>query len=270
MKTCTVCQTENEDDALYCKRCGTSFLKNNQENSRIKKIKDKKKKPKPKYKTKIKYITKVKNKRVPNRKEKSGFFSKFLIFILIILSIILALLLGVLGYNYYQENNIKVPDVLGYSYEEATALLLNANLNYDQKTVFTDEQDEVGVVLKQSKRAGSKTRENTVITLTVGVLDNRVKVPNVTGMVLNDAINILNKAGISYQVIYQEASEEENLVLKQSIRASKVIENTESITLTVSKGKTESSDSQDENNDSTENNTDNITGDDSSTVALEK
>lgn len=270
MKTCTVCQTKNESDALYCKRCGTSFLESNREDIKKQKVKDKKKKAKSKCKTKTKYKTKIKNQKVTNKKEKSGFFSKFFLFMLIILLVILALTLGVLGYHYYQENNIKVPDVLGYSYEEAANLLLDANLNYNQKTIFTDEPDEVGVVLKQSKRGGSKIRENTVVTLTVGVLDNRVEVPKVTGMLLKDAVNVLNQAGISYQVVYQESDDKENLVLKQSIKASKIIENTESITLTVSKGKKETIDLPDESDDSTENINDGSIHEATDTSILEK
>ena len=73
-----------------------------------------------------------------------------------------------------------------------------------------------------------------VITLTVGVLDTRVKVPDVRGLTLEDAADTLNQAGIFYQVIYKESDENTNIVLNQSIRAGKVIDNTESITLTVS------------------------------------
>lgn len=142
--------------------------------------------------------------------------------------------LGVFAYHYYQENNIEVPNVVGYSYEEATAILSEAKLSYQQKTEFTTDEEEVGSVIKQSKRAGSKTHENAVITLTVGVLDTRVKVPDVRGLTLEEAADTLNQVGIFYQVVYEESDEDTNIVLDQSVRAGKVIDNTESITLTVS------------------------------------
>src|SRR5699024_6464880 len=107
----------------------------------------------------------------------------------------------------------------GYSYEEATAILSEAKLSYQQKTELTTDEEEVGNVIKQSKRAGSKTHENAVITLTVGVLDTRVKVPDVRGLTLEQAADTLNQIGIFYQVVYEESDEDTNIVLEQSVRA---------------------------------------------------
>ncbi len=237
LKVCRNCQTENEDDALFCKKCGYSFIEeyeNKEDADKQKKSKNKKvKQKKQKVKTKVKY-KKPKQSKNHSETQKSGFFSKFLVFILLILVIALAFVVGVFGYRYYQESNIVVPDLVGYSYEEATAILDSAKLSYQQKEVLTDEEEEVGIVLKQSKKAGSKTHENAVITLSVGVLDTRVTVPDVVGMSLEEALQTLNELHISYQLVYEESDEEANTVLKQSIRGGKVIQNTESITLTIS------------------------------------
>ena len=244
MKICPHCHTENEDDAIFCKKCATRFDEDDEQTNK-KKNNDKskvKKQKKVKQKVKTKYKTEVKREKAPKEKQKSSFFSKFLVFILLIIVIALAGALGVLGYHYYQENNIEVPDVVGYSYEEATSILSNSKLSYQQKEELTTDQGEVGVVIKQSKRAGSKTHENAVITLTVGILDTHVKVPDVRGMQLDDALNSLNKVGISYQLVYEESDEDENTILKQSVRPGKEIENTESITLTISIAKQTSSD----------------------------
>ena len=233
MKICPLCHTENEEDAIYCKKCAHPFYEDSNDNSVNKKDRHKVKKQ-TKVKTKTKYKTKVQKQKLPKEKQKSGFFSKFLVFVLLILVIGLAFVLGLFIYHYYEENNIKVPNVVGYSYDEAVSILTNAKLSYQQKTVFTKEEDEVDVVIKQSKRAGSKTHENAVITLTVGILDTRGEVPDVRGLTLEEAVESLNSLNISYQVVYQEDDGEENIVLKQNIRSGKVIDNTESITLTVS------------------------------------
>ena len=264
MRICPVCHAENEDDALYCKKCASYLLDDDDKKNKKEKNKIKKQK---KVKNKTKHKTKVKNKRAPRERQKSSFFSKFLAFVLIIIAIVLAGIASVFAYHYYQENNIVVPDVVGYSYDEATAVLKEAKLSYQQKTKLTTDPEEVGVVVKQSKRAGSKTHENAVITLTVGILDTTVTVPDVEGMSLEDAISTLNQAGISYQVVYEESDEDNNIILEQSIRSGKKIDNTESITLTVSMNNDNSSTTN--NNNSNTNTNDSNTTTDSSDVGDE-
>ena len=261
MKICPNCYTENEEDAIYCKKCA-SLLNEDKNSNKDKEKKHVKKDKTVKKKVKTKYKTKVVKEKGSSEKPKSSFFSKFLVFILLIIVIALAGIASVFAYHYYQENNIGVPSVVGYSYEEATAILGEAKLSYQQKEELTTDESEVGVVIKQSKRAGSKTHENAVITLTVGVLDSRVEVPDVRGMMLEDAINTLNHAGISYQLVYKESNKDENVILKQSIRPGKEIDNSESVTLTVSVSKKE--DDTNQNEEDNESVSDNIENEESS------
>ena len=261
MKICPNCYTENEEDAIYCKKCA-SLLNEDKNSNKDKEKKHVKKDKTVKKKVKTKYKTKVVKDKGSSEKQKSSFFSKFLVFILLIIVIALAGIASVFAYHYYQENNIEVPSVVGYSYEEATAILGEAKLSYQQKEELTTDESEVGVVIKQSKRAGSKTHENAVITLTVGVLDSRVEVPDVRGMMLDDAINTLNHAGISYQLVYKESNKDENVILKQSIRPGKEIDNSESVTLTVSVSKKE--DDTNQNEEDNESVSDNIENEESS------
>ena len=261
MKICPKCYTENEEDAIYCKKCA-SLLNEDKNSNKDKEKKHVKKDKTVKKKVKTKYKTKIVKEKGSSEKQKSSFFSKFLVFILLIIVIALAGIASVFAYHYYQENNIEVPSVVGYSYEEATAILGEAKLSYQQKEELTTDESEVGVVIKQSKRAGSKTHENAVITLTVGVLDSRVEVPDVRGMMLEDAINTLNHAGISYQLVYKESNKDENVILKQSIRPGKEIDNSESVTLTVSVSKKE--DDTNQNEEDNESVSDNIENEESS------
>ena len=265
MKICPNCYTENEEDAIYCKKCA-SLLNEDKNSNKDKEKKHVKKDKTVKKKVKTKYKTKIVKEKGSSEKQKSSFFSKFLVFILLIIVIALAGIASVFAYHYYQENNIEVPSVVGYSYEEATAILDEAKLSYQQKEELTTDESEVGVVIKQSKRAGSKTHENAVITLTVGVLDSRVEVPDVRGMMLEDAINTLNHAGISYQLVYKESNKEENVILKQSIRPGKEIDNSESVTLTVSVSKKE--DDTNQNEEDNESVSDNIENEESSDDSL--
>ena len=262
MIICPNCKTENDDDAKFCKNCGYYFLEENNKQDNNKR--ESKKKDKVKHKTKTKNKTKVKKETVktPKNKQyndqpKSSIFTKILLLFFILLSIGLLVIASILGYHYYEENNIEVPNVIGYSYEEATVILDTANLSYEMKEVETTNQEEIGIVIKQSKKGGSKTHENAVITLTVGVLDNHVTVPNVIGMTLEEATSTLNKNSISYRIEYEETTDEENnTVIKQSIRAGKKIENTEIITITVARNTNNNSDTDNNetNNEETDNN----------------
>lgn len=271
---CPNCKTEN-DDAKFCKNCGYYFLEENNKQDNNKR--ESKKKDKVKHKTKTKNKTKVKKEKVKtpknkqyNDKPKSSIFTKILLLFFILLSIGLLVIASILGYHYYEENNIEVPNVIGYSYEEATVILDTANLSYEMKEVETTNQDEVGIVIKQSKKGGSKAHENAIITLTVGVLDNHVTVPDVVGMSLDEATNILNANNISYRIEYEETTDEENnTVIKQSIRAGKKIENTEIITIIVARNTNNNSDT---NNNETNNEetSDNDETDESSNQDQEK
>ena len=241
MIICPNCKIENPNDAKFCKNCGYYFLeeKNKQDNNK----KESSKKNKVKHKTKTKHKTKVKKEKAKTQnykqsrdKPRSSIFTKILLLFFILLSIGLLVIASILGYNYYLKNNIEVPNVIGYSYEEATIILDTANLSYEMKEEETTNQDEVGIVIKQSKQAGSKTHENTVITLTVGVLDNHVTVPNVVGMNLEEATSTLNENNITYRIEYKKTNaEDDNIVISQSVKANKKIENTKIVTITVAK-----------------------------------
>lgn len=262
MIICPNCKTENDDDAKFCKNCGYYFLEENNKQDNNKR--ESKKKDKVKYKTKTKNKTKIKKEKAKtpknkqtSDKQKSSIFTKILLLFFILLSIGLLVITSILGYHYYEENNIEVPNAIGYSYEEATRVLDTANLSYEMKEVETTNQEEIGIVIRQSKKGGSKTHEIAVITLTVGVLDNHVTVPNVIGMTLEEATSTLNKNSISYRIEYEETSDEENnTVIKQSIRAGKKIENTEIITITVARNTNNNSDTDNNetNNEETDNN----------------
>ena len=63
------------------------------------------------------------------------------------------------------------------------------------------------------------------------------KCPNFYTENEEDAINTLNHAGISYQLVYKESNKDENVILKQSVRPGKEIDNSESVTLPVSVSK---------------------------------
>ena len=128
--------------------------------------KEKKKKEKVKHKTKTKNKTKVKKEKtkVPKYKQssdkpRSSVFTKILLLFFILLSIGLLVIASILGYNYYLENNIEVPNVTGYTYEEATAILDTASLSYEMKEQETTNQDEVLEIAFKVRGSREKLKE---------------------------------------------------------------------------------------------------------------
>ena len=235
MKYCDYCNEANSEDSMYCKKCGRPLYEEIEEQSEKPKTKQKKsKKTKRKTKTKHKNKTKVIDKR---EKGKMSFFQKIMMFFLFLLCVVSIGAVAVLGYHIYQTENITVPDVTGLPYEEAEIRLHDAGLNATKIEIVTDDESEVGIVLKQRKRGGAKVSENATIELSVGVLDTTVEVPDVEGKTLEEALELCSENGVTYQIIYEESDETPNTVLKQSIRKGKKIENTEVLVLTVSKEK---------------------------------
>ena len=257
--TCPKCGMKNDEDAFFCKRCGfpldeevENYNQNN--NSRTKPKRGKTKtKNKSKVKTKVKY--KDNNEK---QKGKMSFFQSFMMFFFILLSICALGAAGFLGYYIYQNSNIEVPDVIGYSYEDAERTLKESKLQVQKIEEEVTDEDEVGIVIKQNRKAGSKVMENTVIKLYVGVLDEKVTVPDVEGLSLDEAVALLNKNNVKYEIKY-ETSDEDNIVLVQSVRANQKIEKDEVVTITVSKQETQTENPENptEDNQNTENNANN-------------
>ena len=211
MKYCKYCKVLNEEEAQECKICGRK-LETNKAKEKMKEKVNSKTRYKTKYRTKnkIKTKTKVKDKR---EKGKMNFFQKFLMFNLIIIVIVLSCIIGFLGYHIYKTENIKVPNVIGYTYEDAYITLTNKKLNAQKIEKIVEDKNKEGIVLNQNKKETAK--ENEIIKLTIGVLENKIKVPKVEGLTLEEAINILNKYKINYKIKYK-IGDEDNIVLKEN------------------------------------------------------
>lgn len=230
---CPKCGMKNDYDSFFCKRCGFPLDEEVENYNQKSNLKPKHKRGKTKTKSRTKTKIKYKNNN-DKQKGKMSFFQSFMMFFFILLSIAALGAAAFLGYYIYQNQNIVVPDVEGYTYEDAEDLLKESKLQAQMTEKLVTDENEVGVVVKQNKKAGSKVMENTIIKLTVGVLDTKVTMPDVEGLTLDNAITLLNKNKIKYEIEY-ETSDEENIVLKQSVKAGKKIENTEIVVITVSK-----------------------------------
>lgn len=243
---CKKCGIQNEADALFCKRCGSSLIEEykNEIDKKIKKEKKKTPKQKVKTKAKVKYKVKKVKEKTKNKKSKDkvvvvkkmSFFSKVVMFLLIFMILFLLFVCGVLGYQLYTNENIEVPNIVEMTYDEAKSTLSNKKLNIERSDKVVDDESQVGIILEQSKNPGDKVSKNTVIKVVVGVLDSYISIPDVVGMNLDEAKNVLNHQSISFTISYQEVEDGEvNIVLKQNPKKNTKIERKEKVELVVSK-----------------------------------
>jgi len=135
-------------------------------------------------------------------------------------------------------NYVKMPNVVGKDYRQAIIELEKLKLGVEKETVVSDTV-EMGIVIKTIPEAGEELLPGSTVYLTVsaGPRINYVSVPNVTGFMLNAAIDALEEKNLAAGSIYLVPSEEAiGTVLYQSIREGTEVAEYTSIDLRVSGG----------------------------------
>jgi len=108
-----------------------------------------------------------------------------------------------------------VPDVVGLSFDEAVALLRDANLDWTKREVFSSKRP--GRVLEQDPAAGEEVEEGTNVVLRVSKGVQQVTVPDVLDQTEASARSELEGAGFEVQVFTAPSSETpEGLVISQT------------------------------------------------------
>ena len=109
---------------------------------------------------------------------------------------------------------------------------------YEEKHEFHDSIPS-GDIIQFSYKTGEviKNGDSVVVTISDGL---KKSVPNLKGLSKNEAISKLEKAGISYNLIYRNSDNiSKNYVINQSISAGSEISNNTTISVTISTGKKE-------------------------------
>ncbi len=135
---------------------------------------------------------------------------------------------------------VEVPDVTMANLEQAHYILETAGFIVEEKEGYSDEV-EVGSVIRQSPKGGSKAPEGSTIVLIVsqGSVETEVTVPDLTGLTEEEAMVTLTELGLSLGKVTEVY--DSNVDLMGKVCAQSVVKNTTvvegtSINISISKG----------------------------------
>ena len=137
------------------------------------------------------------------------------------------------------KEKFSLDDVTGMQYQQAQAQLENDGLVV---SLEFDYSDSVGSdkVISTSPKAGSQVAKGDTITITAskGKETKTTTVPNLLSQNIDDAIQMIKDAGLTYNGKSSDYSDSysENQVMNQSISAGKTVDEGTTISLTVSLG----------------------------------
>jgi beta-lactam-binding protein with PASTA domain/predicted Ser/Thr protein kinase len=128
-------------------------------------------------------------------------------------------------------DTVELPDLKGFTQDEAKASLANVNLKVGTIKEIDDTGLDKGKVYSTSPAAGEDVPVDSAIDLNVS--SGKVTVPDVVGKTRNEAADMLGELGLSVKTTYVDSTEPENTVLKQSIKATTKVDDGTTITLTI-------------------------------------
>lgn len=139
-----------------------------------------------------------------------------------------------------KEKALVWPDFVNQFYDEKKKEIYSFVSEHNIKLSIvevTNNDLALGLIVEQNHLPSSLVNVNEELILYVVVHDNLVKMPNLVGMSLEEAINILKEYQLKYYCIYERSVFEFNTVLQQSVSPNTLVikGNETPITLYVSK-----------------------------------
>jgi len=134
--------------------------------------------------------------------------------------------------------DVKVPNVVGDSQEEAENKITNEQLLVKIRSVYRDDVEK-GEVFKQEPAAGEEVKQGNTVTIYVSKGENKVTMESLVGMSLSDARARIKKLGLTVGEITYETSDRysKDIVISTSPEQYKEVTVGSSVDLVVSKGK---------------------------------
>ena len=112
--------------------------------------------------------------------------------------------------------NVRMIQVVGLTSEEATQKIDELGLEIQYEYEEVDDETQVGKVLEQSILENQEVAKGTTVTIKVAVSKQKVVMPNVVGMNINDAIQQLTSMGLLINATGQYSNDiEKDIIISQ-------------------------------------------------------
>lgn len=171
-------------------------------------------------------------------KEKSIFKSKKFITGLLVVLLAGFFVGAFMSYGkFWSTAEVTVPDVTGKQMTLARQILEDKKLRVNVAETYNADVP-AGQVVSQNPTAGSKVKEQRLVTIYVSKGGEEIEMPDLTGLSKSDAEAQLKKMGLKLGSVYEKYSNEEaGTVIKQDPKAGTKISRGQTVDITVSKGK---------------------------------
>lgn len=139
--------------------------------------------------------------------------------------------------KFWSTAEVTVPDVTGKQMTLARQILEDKKLRVNVAETYNADVP-AGQVVSQNPTAGSKVKEQRLVTIYVSKGGEEIEMPDLTGLSKSDAEAQLKKMGLKLGSVYEKYSNEEaGTVIKQDPKAGTKISRGQTVDITVSKGK---------------------------------
>ena len=138
--------------------------------------------------------------------------------------------------KFWSTAEVVVPDVVGKQMTLAKQILEDKNLRVKIAETY-DASVPAGQVVSQYPEAGSKVKEQRLVTVYISKGGEEIEMPDLKGLSRENAEEKLKKVGLKLGSIYEKnSSEEAGTVIAKDPRAGSKISKGQSVDITVSKG----------------------------------
>jgi eukaryotic-like serine/threonine-protein kinase len=156
--------------------------------------------------------------------------------LLLVAVLVLALVGGFLLYRALAGTAVAVPDVVGEQQAAAVTELKQAGFAVEQKSEYSDQYPQTGLVARQSPGAGTDLREGAAVTIWVSKGPEHFQLGNLFGLTATEASAFLKDAGLVPKQLTGNSTQEPGTVYKQKPAAFETVARGDTVQYWVSKG----------------------------------